>query len=83
MEDSFESDSEVNVAMITSVKLVKNVARLNGVSTCEWNRNVCSFFFRFCFLPVGSDLFCAFFIECKIHGLCFPLLPTAVGYKTC
>ena len=49
MEHSFESDSEVNVGMITFVKLVKTVAKLNGVSTCEWNRDVCGFFFRLLF----------------------------------
>ena len=53
MEHSFESDFEVNVGMITFVKLVKTVAKLNGVSTCEWNRDVhvhvCGFFFRLLF----------------------------------
>ena len=41
VEHGFKNNSDVNVGMITFVEIVKTVANLNGVSTCEWNRNVC------------------------------------------
>ena len=65
MEHSFEGDSEVNVGMITFVTLVKTVAKLNGVSTCEWNRDVryVVSFSGCCFLLVGSNLFCVLSIK--------------------
>ena len=70
VEHGFENDSEVNVWMISFAELVKMVANLTEVSTCEWNRNVWRLFFGL-LLPrwySGSDLFCAFSIK-TLHSL--------------